>query len=200
MNKFFIFILLFVLSKFCFSSQVTNSVVVELITNEDGQVTIVNLVKSSNNKELDDKALQIGKNTKFLPTIIDNQKVKIKTNLQLSFDLNNKSTNNSEYEATYISVRPLNLTLKVISEPNIDSCYPSFSKRAREQGLVILDVIVNEDGKVIKTEVKSSSNYVRLDAAANRCAEKFIFQVPVINNKPVKVSGPMWFRFNLASP
>lgn len=198
MKKIFIAIIVSLLSTYCYSQQTTSSVIVELITNEEGKVTNVTLIKSSGDKESDDTAILIGKNTNFLPTFINNEKVKIKTNLKLTFDsTHGKKLSNNNFTTTYNSIRPLNLTLKVISEPNINDCYPSFSKRVGEKGLVILNVEVNEDGTIHSSEIKNSSGFKRLDDAAQKCVKQYIFETPTINNKSVRVVGPMLIRFNL---
>jgi len=198
MKKILITLIVSLFTTYSYSQQTTSSVILELITNEEGKVTNVSLIKSSGDKESDETAILIGKNTKFLPTIINNEKVKIKTNLQLTFDsTNSKKLSTNNFTTTYNSIRPLNLTLKVISEPNINDCYPSFSKRAGEKGLVILNVEVNEDGTVYSSEIKDSSGFVRLDKAAQNCVKQYVFETPIINNKSVRVKGPMWIRFNL---
>lgn len=44
--------------------------------------------------------------------------------------------------------------------------YPAASERAEEEGVVLIRVRVGPDGRVLAAEVKSSSGYQRLDAAA----------------------------------
>jgi protein TonB len=44
--------------------------------------------------------------------------------------------------------------------------YPAFSKRLNEQGKVVLQVVLGEDGRVANAEVKTSSGFQRLDDAA----------------------------------
>jgi protein TonB len=62
-----------------------------------------------------------------------------------------------------------------ITPPNIDDAsqlnnippsYPRLSKRRREEGLVILELLVLEDGSVAEIIVETSSGFPRLDKAA----------------------------------
>ena len=69
-----------------------------------------------------------------------------------------------------------------ITPPNIDDAsqlnnippsYPRLSKRLREEGLVILELLVLEDGSVAEIVVKTSSGFPRLDKAALAAVSKW---------------------------
>ncbi len=78
--------------------------------------------------------------------------------------------------------------------------YPPASIRAREQGTVLLRVLVDAEGRVERVEIARSSGYPKLDAAAREAVRRGRF-------KPVLVSGtasaawglvPMEFRLDQA--
>tara|TARA_R110002111_G_scaffold115634_2_gene176588 strand:+ start:417 stop:1055 length:639 start_codon:yes stop_codon:yes gene_type:complete len=69
-----------------------------------------------------------------------------------------------------------------ITPPNIDDAsqlnnippsYPRLSKRLREEGLVILELLVLVDGSVAEITVKTSSGFLRLDKAALAAVSKW---------------------------
>jgi protein TonB len=54
--------------------------------------------------------------------------------------------------------------------------YPSESRRAREQGLVLLRVLIDESGHVCRVNVYRSSGHPRLDEAARDAVEHALFK------------------------
>jgi protein TonB len=62
--------------------------------------------------------------------------------------------------------------------------YPAESKRTGEEGLVILRVLINEEGHAQQIEVERSSGYARLDAAARAAVERALFKPYVENGVP----------------
>lgn len=54
--------------------------------------------------------------------------------------------------------------------------YPSVSRRAREEGRVLLRVLVNPEGTVDKIEVQQTSGFQRLDDAALDAVRRWRFQ------------------------
>jgi TonB family protein len=87
--------------------------------------------------------------------------------------------------------------LDVISMPNGDTFYPSFSKRAGEQGDVILRLIINESGEVEEARILQTSTYRRLDRAAMDMAQNILFKPFIFNGSPTKTSTNMIIKFNL---
>ncbi len=53
--------------------------------------------------------------------------------------------------------------------------YPPMSKRMREQGTVLLRVLVNPEGRADKVEIQTSSGSSRLDTAAQNTVQKWRF-------------------------
>jgi len=67
--------------------------------------------------------------------------------------------------------------------------YPEFAKKARMEGTVVLEFVVNADGTVGKVEVLKSlmSGPGGLDEAAIKAIKKTKFQPALANGKPVSV-------------
>ena len=69
------------------------------------------------------------------------------------------------------------------SASNQKPIYPNMSKRLGEQGTVVLRVLVKADGSAGEVEVKSSSNYPRLDQAAIDAVKTWRFNPAKIDGK-----------------
>jgi TonB family protein len=87
--------------------------------------------------------------------------------------------------------------LVLISIPDADSYYPSFSKRAGEQGEVVVRLIINEAGEVEDARLLQSSSYPRLDRAAIEIGKRYLFKPYLIDGSPAKISTNLLVRFNL---
>jgi protein TonB len=75
--------------------------------------------------------------------------------------------------------------------------YPPLSKRLREQGRVLLRVLVNASGLVEEIEVKSGSGYVRLDDAALVAVRRWKFAPARANGQAVAGWAVVPIAFNL---
>jgi protein TonB len=58
---------------------------------------------------------------------------------------------------------------------NPGPAYPYLSRRAREEGVVLLKVLVGTDGRAARLEVEESSGFERLDEAALKTVGKWRF-------------------------
>lgn len=74
--------------------------------------------------------------------------------------------------------------------------YPDQAKRARLSGIVVVDVVVDETGKVISAQASSGPAILR-DAAV-QAALKAKFSPTLLSGQPVKVSGQINYKFTLA--
>lgn len=90
--------------------------------------------------------------------------------------------------------------LIVIYQPDADPYYPSFSKRAGEQGEVVVRLIIDETGVVEDARLLQSSSYPRLDRAAMEIGKRYRFKPYLINGSPTKISTNLLIKFNLKSP
>ena len=74
--------------------------------------------------------------------------------------------------------------------------YPEIARRARIEGVVILEAIINKDGTVGEIKVLRSLNPL-LDQAAIKAAKQWLFQPGKINGKPVKAYFTLTINFKL---
>jgi protein TonB len=58
---------------------------------------------------------------------------------------------------------------------NAGPAYPYLSRRAREEGVVLLKVLVSTEGRAARLEIQESSGYARLDEAALKTVGKWRF-------------------------
>lgn len=82
---------------------------------------------------------------------------------------------------------------KAVSKPQPP--YPPVAKAARAQGVVVVQVKVDETGSV--TSAKALSGHPLLQAAAEAAAKQAKFSPTLLAGKPVKVSGVLTYNFVL---
>jgi TonB family protein len=82
---------------------------------------------------------------------------------------------------------------KAISKPQ--PAYPPIAKAARAQGMVTVQVIVDESGRVISATAVNGHPLLR--AAAEAAARQARFVPTLLSGKPVKVSGVVTYNFVL---
>jgi len=74
--------------------------------------------------------------------------------------------------------------------------YPDAARRARMSGIVTVEVVVDETGKVISAQASSGPGMLR--DAAIQAALKAKFSPTMLSGQPVKVSGTINYKFTLA--
>lgn len=82
---------------------------------------------------------------------------------------------------------------KAISKPQ--PAYPPIAKAARAAGTVVVQVTVDESGKVISA--RALSGHPLLTQAAVQSAYGWRFSPTMLSGQPVKVNGTITFNFNL---
>ena len=90
-----------------------------------------------------------------------------------------------------ISGGVLNGTAVSLPQPS----YPDAAKRSRTQGVVTVDVVLDESGKVISANASSGPSLLR-DAAV-QAALRARFSPTKLSGQPVKVSGVINYKFTL---
>lgn len=97
------------------------------------------------------------------------------------------------------SVPKLVASVEYVREPA--PRYPPQSRKLREQGLVVLRVLIDERGVACSIEVESSSGYARLDHAAREAVARAAFRPYVEDGQPRRalVLIPIEFSLNRAS-
>ena len=87
--------------------------------------------------------------------------------------------------------------LVVVSQPDADAYYPSFSKRSGEQGEVVVRLIIDESGSVEDVALLRSSSFPRLDRAASEIGRRYRFKPFLVNGAPARISTNLLIKFNL---
>ena len=79
--------------------------------------------------------------------------------------------------------------------------YPPQSRRLREQGLVVLRVVIDERGTASSIEIETSSGHARLDDAAREAVSRAAFRPYVEDGEPRRalVLIPIEFALNRGS-
>ncbi|HEX3145693.1 MAG TPA: TonB family protein [Pyrinomonadaceae bacterium] len=85
------------------------------------------------------------------------------------------------------------LSGKAISLPQPP--YPIIAKQAHVQGPVSIQILVNEEGKVLSAQVVSGN--AMLSSAAKDAAMRARFSPTMLNGSPVKIQGVITYNFTL---
>ncbi len=74
--------------------------------------------------------------------------------------------------------------------------YPPAARSARASGVVVVEVVIDEAGKVIAA--KATSGHMLLKQAAVQAAQSARFSPTLLSGQPVKISGEINYNFALA--
>ncbi|HEX7115311.1 MAG TPA: energy transducer TonB [Steroidobacter sp.] len=76
--------------------------------------------------------------------------------------------------------------------------YPPQSRRLREEGLVVLEVLIDEQGRAKRIQIETSSGYRRLDEAALEAVRAALFRPYTVAGEPRQalVRVPIEFALN----
>ncbi|MCA1567185.1 MAG: TonB family protein [Acidobacteria bacterium] len=85
------------------------------------------------------------------------------------------------------------ISSKVISKPV--PAYPMLAKQARVQGTVTVEIVIDEQGRVVAAQATSGHSLLRM--AAQQSAYQARFSPTSISGQPVKVSGVITYNFIL---
>src|ERR1041384_2894234 len=85
------------------------------------------------------------------------------------------------------------LNSKLINAPQ--PMYPAIAKQARVQGAVNIQILVDEQGKVVSAQVTSGNPM--LTSAAREAAMRARFTPTTLNGVPVKIQGVITYNFRL---
>jgi len=94
---------------------------------------------------------------------------------------------------TTLRVASTILSGKAISLPQPP--YPMIAKQAHVQGPVSIQILVNEEGKVLSAQVVSGN--AMLSSAAKDAAMRARFSPTMLNGTPVKIQGVITYNFTL---
>ena len=85
------------------------------------------------------------------------------------------------------------ISSKIITKPA--PAYPIIAKQARAQGTVTVEILIDEQGRVVSAH--ATSGHLLLRAAAQQSAYQARFSPTSISGQPVKVSGVITYNFIL---
>jgi len=80
--------------------------------------------------------------------------------------------------------------------PDISGIYPFKSRQKGEEGTVVVVVCYNAKGKVVSSELYSSSGFERLDKAAVRAGRNFRLEPASVNGVPQAGCGAVPLKFS----
>lgn len=75
--------------------------------------------------------------------------------------------------------------------------YPPASRRNEESGTVLLRFLIGVDGRVIESQVQTSSGYGRLDNAALSALSRCVFKPGTVNGKPEQSWASLKYKWEL---
>jgi len=87
------------------------------------------------------------------------------------------------------------LTSRLINQ--VQPTYPPLARAARVQGTVILQVVVDESGRVRETKV--ISGHPLLTQAAVDAVTQWVYSPTLLNGEPIPVIGTVTVRFTLGA-
>ncbi len=94
---------------------------------------------------------------------------------------------------------PMRITAEVkqpVLQKKVEPPYPEIARRARIQGVVILEAVITKTGTVEEVKVLRALNPV-LDQAAINAVKQWKYQPAMLNGKPVKVYFTVTVNFTL---
>jgi protein TonB len=75
--------------------------------------------------------------------------------------------------------------------------YPAASKRLEESGTVLLKFVIDVDGKVVESDVETSSGHPRLDDAAREALSRCRFKPGTVDGKPERSVARLKYTWKL---
>jgi len=87
--------------------------------------------------------------------------------------------------------------LMMVYRPDTEVFYPRLSKDIGEQGIVGVQLFINENGEVRSVSVVKSSGFSRLDNAAAQLASRIRFRPYLVNGVPSRVNAGISIKFQL---
>lgn len=92
--------------------------------------------------------------------------------------------------ADAVETAPVHVPVRTAPVVNSRFCskpeYPSASRRFEETGTVVLNFLIDADGRVVQSKIQSSSGYERLDEAARQALSLCRFKPGTVDGKPEK--------------
>ena len=110
------------------------------------------------------------------------------------------STNSTSKSSTAIGIDAGTVELNqliMVYRPDTEIFYPRLSKDIGEQGIVDVQLFINELGEVKSVSIIRSSGFDRLDKAAAQLASRIRFKPYIVNGNASKVNAGIAIKFQL---
>lgn len=179
---------------------VEGDVVIEITIDEEGKVS--NARAMSGHELLVDAALEAAKQWTFKPTKLNDQAVKVSGILTFRFKLGNlagtTTTLSSDAGQTDENiVKRSEGVIRGLATNRVSPEYPRAAKEQNVEGDVTVQIIIDEEGKVVSA--KATSGHELLQDVSVTAAKGWTFKPFELDGKPTRVSAELSFRFKLGS-
>ena len=182
------------------------SAIVQVLVDADGTIAETKLLKSSGYEILDNAGLDAAREWTFSPAEHEGKPVKVWVSIPFSFNLKESSTPSSQPTTTDSDVDStdvwnLDLTPEIkpleVVKP-VEADYTDEMQEKGYEGTVLVNVLIDTDGKVEEADVVEGSGYDELDEAAVEAAARYEFSPPQhVSGAAIKVEGVLTFTFSL---
>lgn len=187
------------------ASKIEGTVLVDVVIDENGNIASATAVtepvkmpqRDGTVKEIEpanpilrEAAEKAAKESKFSPTLLNDQPVKVRGRIVYVF----KADDAVEPNEKAISGGILNT--KAVQLPIPD--YPAAASAVKAEGAVNVRVVVDEAGNVISAQ--AISGHPLLQGAAVAAAREAKFSPTRLNDSPVKITGVIVYNFSVQKP
>ncbi|MBI4850269.1 MAG: energy transducer TonB [Acidobacteria bacterium] len=177
--------------------KVEGDVVIEITISENGDV--INAKAISGEQVFIQPTLEAVKKWTFDPQKLNDKPAKVTGTLSFRFKLDSpftslKETKTDETQAPIV-VRRSESVIRGIAVNKVPPVYPAEAKEQKIEGDVVIEITINEEGKV--SSAKTISGHELLSKSAEEAAKNWTFNPTSINGQLTKVSGVITFRFLL---
>jgi TonB family protein len=165
-------------------------VIIEAVIDRDGRVDSPRVLRSVD-PLLDAAALEAVRFWRYQPATRDGKPVRVFLTVTTSFNLPSSAPGAADAPLRVGGdVKPPVLVFKVDPE------YPAEARRQRIRGLVVIEAVIDSDGRVHSTRLLQSANPL-LDEAALEAVRLWRYQPATRDGKPVRVFLIVTTSFNL---
>jgi TonB family protein len=176
---------------------IEGKVIVIAYIDKEGNVKMAEVANDKANPLLDKAAMDAVKKVKFSPGLKDGKTVDSQVAIPIVFKLNgdNHKVVPAKSGDYYLSAETMPEIIGGIQAVMNNIKYPESERKAGNQGKVVVQVYVDEEGNIYKSEVVKGVNPV-LNQAALDAFKDIKFKPGTVGGKPVKVAVavPVTFR------
>lgn len=179
------------------SAGLQGRVILNVLINENGEIEMVKVLKSTGHEEMDQAAIEAVKKTAWSPARQKGKPVKVWVGIPVIFKLKNgqpvqsrdirKELDPNRYRPPYPNTRI----------PYNDRLRPILQKKGELEGKVTLKLLFSEDGEIMEAEIDESS---RSHPALEEAALELVKQIPWLparkNQQPVASEVRMTVHFD----